>query len=235
MPGCGSWVVDHGHWSIGCKASQGLDIRLLSADSPPDAASTLAPVQSSEALILYTSGTTGSPKGVLLTHANLQAQIKSLVQAWSWSGEDRILNVLPLHHTHGIVNVSMCALWSGACCEILAPFDAGRVWQRLASGDLTLFMAVPTILFSPGTVLGGARWDPAGKPLGWSLKVTADGFRIGGSPGPLTRGMASDQWAHSARTLRDDGDRHGLSRTRCTGNGVPGRSGSLCPASRFVW
>ncbi len=138
-------VVDHGHWSIGCKASQGLDIRLLSADSPPDAASTLAPVQSSEALILYTSGTTGSPKGVLLTHANLQAQIKSLVQAWSWSGEDRILNVLPLHHTHGIVNVSMCALWSGACCEILAPFDAGRVWQRLASGDLTLFMAVPTI------------------------------------------------------------------------------------------
>ena len=52
---------------------------------------------------------------------------------------------MPLHHIHGIVNVISCALWVGAICEILPRFDAQEVWQRLAAGELTLFMAVPTI------------------------------------------------------------------------------------------
>jgi len=97
------------------------------------------------AMIIYTSGTTGRPKGVVTTHANIRAQIESLVTAWEWSADDRILLVLPLHHVHGIVNVLSCALWSGACCDILPRFDAEETWQRIASGDLTLFMAVPTI------------------------------------------------------------------------------------------
>jgi len=97
------------------------------------------------AMILYTSGTTGRPKGVVTTHANLCAQVRSLVAAWEWSADDRILLVLPLHHVHGIVNVLSCALWSGARCDMLAKFDAGETWQRIARGDLTLFMAVPTI------------------------------------------------------------------------------------------
>ncbi|MHB8067672.1 MAG: acyl-CoA synthetase [Desulfobaccales bacterium] len=97
------------------------------------------------AMILYTSGTTGKPKGVVTTHANIAAQITSLVEAWGWRGDDRILEVLPLHHIHGIVNVISCALWSGAVCEILPRFDAAEVWERLASGELSLFMAVPTI------------------------------------------------------------------------------------------
>ena len=69
------------------------------------------------AMILYTSGTTNKPKGVVSTHAHIEAQITTLVDAWEWSSEDRILNVLPLHHVHGIVNVMLCALWSGACCK----------------------------------------------------------------------------------------------------------------------
>lgn len=112
------------------------------------------------AMILYTSGTTSRPKGVVTTHTNIAAQIASLVDAWEWSPGDRILLCLPLHHVHGIVNVVSCALWSGAVCEILprppqrapnqrlsgAPgFDAEAVWARIASGELTLFMAVPTI------------------------------------------------------------------------------------------
>ncbi|HEX9895016.1 MAG TPA: acyl-CoA synthetase [Gemmatimonadales bacterium] len=97
------------------------------------------------AMMVYTSGTTGRPKGVVTTHANLSAQLTSLISAWQWTADDRILLVLPLHHVHGIVNVLGCALWSGAACEMPPRFDAEQTWARLASGELTLFMAVPTI------------------------------------------------------------------------------------------
>ncbi len=55
------------------------------------------------AMILYTSGTTSKPKGVVTTHANIQAQTQSLVEAWRWQATDRIPLFLPLHHIHGIV------------------------------------------------------------------------------------------------------------------------------------
>ncbi len=97
------------------------------------------------AMILYTSGTTSRPKGVVSTHANISAQIVSLVEAWEWCADDRILLCLPLHHVHGIINVVSCALWSGATCEMLPRFDASVVWERIAGGGMTLFMAVPTI------------------------------------------------------------------------------------------
>ena len=57
------------------------------------------------AMLLYTSGTTNRPKGVVTTHGNITAQILSLVEAWEWSSKDRILLFLPLHHVHGIINV----------------------------------------------------------------------------------------------------------------------------------
>jgi len=97
------------------------------------------------AMILYTSGTTSRPKGVVTTHANIAAQINSLVEAWEWSPDDRILLCLPLHHVHGIINVVGCALWSGACCDMLPRFDGAAVWDRIEAGSLTLFMAVPTV------------------------------------------------------------------------------------------
>jgi malonyl-CoA/methylmalonyl-CoA synthetase len=100
---------------------------------------------SRRALIVYTSGTTGKPKGAVTTHAGLCSQIECLVEAWEWTADDRILHVLPLHHVHGIVNVLCCALWSGAVCEMLARFDAEEVWRRFESGRITLFMAVPVI------------------------------------------------------------------------------------------
>lgn len=99
------------------------------------------------AMILYTSGTTSKPKGVVTTHANIEAQITTLVNAWEWEADDYILNILPLHHVHGIINVMSCALWSGACCEFLPKFDASAVWNVIRSGRLSLFMAVPTIYY----------------------------------------------------------------------------------------
>jgi malonyl-CoA/methylmalonyl-CoA synthetase len=104
-----------------------------------------AVVASRRAMILYTSGTTGKPKGVVTTHDNITAQITSLIEAWEWKKDDRILEFLPLHHIHGIVNVISCALWAGAVCEIIPEFDARKVWDRIVQGGLTLFMAVPTI------------------------------------------------------------------------------------------
>jgi malonyl-CoA/methylmalonyl-CoA synthetase len=97
------------------------------------------------AMILYTSGTTSRPKGVVTTHANISAQITALIEAWEWTEDDRILLCLPLHHVHGIINVVLCSLWAGARCEMLPRFDAAAVWDRIANDKLTLFMAVPTI------------------------------------------------------------------------------------------
>jgi len=114
---------------------------------PAHAAAGALPVITGQrrAMILYTSGTTSRPKGAVATHANITAQFTTLVEAWEWSPDDRILLCLPLHHVHGIINVVSCALWSGAICEMLPRFDADTVWDRIAAENLTLFMAVPTI------------------------------------------------------------------------------------------
>ncbi len=100
-----------------------------------------------KAMILYTSGTTNLPKGVVSTHVNLQAQLSALVTAWKWSEQDSILCILPLHHVHGIVNVIGCALYSGARCKFLPAFDEAAVFDVFKSGEVNLFMAVPTIYF----------------------------------------------------------------------------------------
>ena len=98
-----------------------------------------------DAMIVYTSGTTGLPKGVVHTHGSLAAQCAAMVEAWGWTASDRILCVLPLHHVHGLVNVTFTSLSVGAILETPGSFDARETWERLSSGDLTLFMAVPTM------------------------------------------------------------------------------------------
>jgi malonyl-CoA/methylmalonyl-CoA synthetase len=131
----------------------------LTGTARPPGRPTAAVSEERRAMMVYTSGTTGKPKGVVTTHANIRAQVTSLITAWEWTANDFILLVLPLHHVHGIVNVLTCALWAGARCEMLPQsrsFDAGRVWERIADGDLTLFMAVPTIY---GRLI--AAWETA--------------------------------------------------------------------------
>lgn len=96
-------------------------------------------------MMLYTSGSTSKPKGVITTHGQIVAQITSLVEAWEWSAADRIPLFLPLHHIHGVINVLGCGLWSGATIEPFARFDAATTLQRLRADAYSLFMAVPTI------------------------------------------------------------------------------------------
>jgi malonyl-CoA/methylmalonyl-CoA synthetase len=99
------------------------------------------------AMILYTSGTTNLPKGVVTTHDNIQAQIATLVKSWQWSATDHIVCILPLHHVHGIINVIGCALWSGATCTFLPQFTVEGVISAFKKGEINVFMAVPTIYF----------------------------------------------------------------------------------------
>ncbi|KAI3649935.1 hypothetical protein MP228_005567 [Amoeboaphelidium protococcarum] len=116
-----------------------------------------------ETLIIYTSGTTARPKGVVHTKKSLLSQIMGMSQEWEWTEKDRILSVLPLYHVHGLVNVVLTAIYHGACIEFLTwkdaqygdksqqklkyGFNAEAFWQRIQQGgpSLTLFMAVPTI------------------------------------------------------------------------------------------
>jgi malonyl-CoA/methylmalonyl-CoA synthetase len=125
------------------------------------------------AMILYTSGTVSRPKGVVTTHANITAQITSLIQAWEWSAGDRILLCLPLHHVHGIINVVGCALWAGATCRMLPCFDAEVVWDCIAESNLTLLMAVPTIY---AKLI--AAWEKASPDRRASLSHACAGLRV---------------------------------------------------------
>lgn len=97
------------------------------------------------AMMLFTSGTTNKPKGVISTHNTLRAQITTLVQAWAWQSNDTIPLFLPLHHIHGIINVLCCGLWTGARVELFARFDMHTILQQVAANKYSAFMAVPTI------------------------------------------------------------------------------------------
>lgn len=103
--------------------------------------------KNSPALILYTSGTTSKPKGVILSHKNILANVAAMQEAWQWKAADKILNVLPLHHTHGLLNVVLTAAYSGACIEFLEKFDAEKVFRCFENKEISLFMAVPTVYF----------------------------------------------------------------------------------------
>lgn len=102
------------------------------------------------AFILYTSGTTGRPKGALWNHKNMNSQIKMMITPWQWNANDTILHLLPLHHIHGVVNTLMCPLVIGGTVVMRNKFEPSEVWNHLLHNvpdapDISVFMAVPTI------------------------------------------------------------------------------------------
>jgi malonyl-CoA/methylmalonyl-CoA synthetase len=180
------------------------------------------------AMILYTSGTTSRPKGVVITHANITAQIHSLVDAWEWSATDRILLCLPLHHVHGIINVVCCALWSGATCHMLPRFDANAVWHCIAGGEVTLFMAVPTVY----TKLIAA-WDAASPQRRSELSAACSRLRLMVSGSAALPVSTLERWGEiSGHTLLE---RYGMTEIGMAlsnplrGERVPGSVGTPLP------
>ncbi|MEN6542497.1 malonyl-CoA synthase [Parvibaculum sp.] len=103
----------------------------------------VAPCASTDlAAILYTSGTTGKPKGAMLSHGNLASNGLALREAWSFSAEDTLLHALPIFHAHGLFVACHCALLSGARMIWLGKFDRAEVMRQLPRA--TVFMGVPT-------------------------------------------------------------------------------------------
>ncbi|KAE8149854.1 acetyl-CoA synthetase-like protein [Aspergillus avenaceus] len=108
--------------------------------------------QSRGGMMLYTSGTTNRPKGVLIPQSALTAQATSLLEAWKYTPADRLLHLLPLHHIHGTVNAIVTPILAGSSIEFMFPFNTDAVWRRLAapflsdsSSKITFLTAVPTV------------------------------------------------------------------------------------------
>ncbi len=104
------------------------------------------------AILLYTSGTTGKPKGAMITHGNLATNAAALVDAWGFSATDRLLHALPLYHAHGLFVGLGCTLLARASMLFLPKFDAATLIRHLP--DCTVMMGVPTyyarLLREPG-------------------------------------------------------------------------------------
>ena len=108
-------------------------------DTPvPDAPST--------ALLMYTSGTTGNPKGVMLTQANLAANAQAIAAEHALGPQDRVLGVLPLYHINAFAVTMLAPLASGGSVAMAPKFSAARFWAQAADSGCTWINVVPTII-----------------------------------------------------------------------------------------
>ena len=131
------------------------------------------------AALLYTSGTTGTPKGVRLTHRNLASNAAALADAWGFGADDVLLHALPVFHTHGLFVATHCVLASGSRMVFLPRFDVDAVLAALPG--CTVFMGVPTyytrLLASPALDAAATRpvrlFTSGSAPL---LEATYDAF-----------------------------------------------------------
>jgi malonyl-CoA/methylmalonyl-CoA synthetase len=114
--------------------------RSARADDRLDAAEPSDP-----AVIAYTSGTTGAPKGAVLTHGNILANSESVSLTWRWSPDDRLVHALPIFHGHGMCVALYTGLLVGSSAVLLPRFDAGAVLDAGERHRATLFFGVPTM------------------------------------------------------------------------------------------
>jgi long-chain acyl-CoA synthetase len=97
------------------------------------------------AVVLYTSGTTGTPKGAELTHANLGRNAEVSAAMFSLGPEDVVLGALPLFHSFGQTCAMNVAVWGGACLTLIPRFDPGRALEIIERDRVTIFEGVPTM------------------------------------------------------------------------------------------
>jgi len=171
---------------------------------------------SDTAVLLYSSGTTGTPKGAMLTHGNLAANTQTLVDYWGFSPEDRLLHALPIYHAHGLFVALGCALMSGSSMHFLARFDTDRVIDALP--ECTVMMGVPTFYTR---LLAHPRFDAAACA---NMRLFISGSA------PLLAETFNDFAARTGHTILE---RYGMTETSMNAsNPLEGerRAGSVGPA-----
>ncbi len=135
-----------------------VDVRELPAETPRVAGIAARPDDT--ALLAYTSGTTGRPKGVPLTHRQLTVSIRAAMAAWQWNADDVLVHALPLYHQHGLGGVH-AALIAGGTVHIRSKFSAADLVQAAGDTRATVLFAVPTIYQAlaecPAALAGGLR------------------------------------------------------------------------------
>ncbi|MER7534797.1 acyl-CoA synthetase [Streptomyces sp. NPDC097704] len=118
-----------------------VDVELTGPEAPP-----AAPVDpEATALVVYTSGTTGPPKGVLLSRRAVAASLDALAEAWSWTADDVLVHALPLFHVHGLVLGILGPLRRGGEVRHLGGFSVDGVARELGDGGGTMLFGVPTM------------------------------------------------------------------------------------------
>jgi malonyl-CoA/methylmalonyl-CoA synthetase len=157
---------------------------------PPPSEITLPALRGDDpALLVYTSGTTGTPKGALLSHGNLLVSSEAVALSWRWTAEDRLVLTLPLFHLHGLGVGLHGTLTTGATAVLFAGFDPTTVFDALTDGG-TMFFGVPTmwhrLVQAPGAdALKKMRLGVSGSaPLPAELHAAI--ARIAGAP-PIER------------------------------------------------
>ena len=134
-----------------------IDVRALPEGASPVTGIAAAPRD--VALLAYTSGTTGTPKGVPLTHGQLAASIRSAMAAWRWGQDDVLAHALPLYHQHGLSGVH-AALIAGGTVHIRSRFGPADLARTIEQTGATVLFAVPTIyqaLQDAGIMAGPGR------------------------------------------------------------------------------
>jgi acyl-CoA synthetase (AMP-forming)/AMP-acid ligase II len=99
-----------------------------------------------EALLVYTSGTTGAPKGVILTQYNMLVDAMSISQWQAITGNQRMMCVLPIHHVNGIVATIITPLYAGASTVLNQKFPVRHFWERVVKEHVHIVSVVPTLL-----------------------------------------------------------------------------------------
>jgi malonyl-CoA/methylmalonyl-CoA synthetase len=129
-----------------------VDVAARSGELPAD-----APEDDAPALIVYTSGTTGLPKGAVLSRRAVASNVDALADAWDWTPEDRLTHGLPLFHVHGLVVGMLGPLRLGCRLDHLGRFEPSRVVAAFEGGATMLF-GVPTMY---NRLAAAAEHDPA--------------------------------------------------------------------------
>ena len=114
----------------------------LDISAPEDNFITVDCSQDDIAALLYSSGTTGKPKGIMLSHGNISSNAESLVKVWGFQESDCLLHALPIYHVHGLFVALGCVLMTGSKLKWLESFDVDKVLKSIP--ECTVMMGVPT-------------------------------------------------------------------------------------------